>query len=195
MQLGFAQNDTQAAVVDLFYPHVVCRVGRRTGGADCVAVCVSLSSDVCLLSQGVTPALRTFNTLIIACNMCNKPREALAGNTYCVLVVGQQQDVAAVDRQHRSCNTGRDVCWIKQQRNPDAERCLSCTFCCRLVCVCAPCCVAAVTPTVYQELRDSGFEANSTTYNALISAYGKLGQLDRVLEVYKDMVWRGLDRR
>jgi pentatricopeptide repeat protein len=49
--------------------------------------------------------------------------------------------------------------------------------------------------TVYQELRDSGFEANSTTYNALISAYGKLGQLDRVLEVYKDMVWRGLERR
>lgn len=48
---------------------------------------------------------------------------------------------------------------------------------------------------VYQELRDSSFEANSTTYNALISAYGKLGQLDRVLEVYKDMVWRGLDRR
>lgn len=48
---------------------------------------------------------------------------------------------------------------------------------------------------VYQELRDSGFEANSTTYNALISAYGKLGQLDRVLEVYNDMVWRGLDRR
>jgi hypothetical protein len=29
--------------------------------------------------QGVTPALRTFNTLIIACNMCNQPREALAG--------------------------------------------------------------------------------------------------------------------
>lgn len=50
-------------------------------------------------------------------------------------------------------------------------------------------------PAVYQELRDSGFEANSTTYNALISAYGKLGQLDRVLEVYKDMVWRGLERR
>lgn len=48
---------------------------------------------------------------------------------------------------------------------------------------------------MYQELRDSGFEANSTTYNALISAYGKLGQLERVLEVYKDMVWRGLERR
>jgi hypothetical protein len=33
-----------------------------------------------LAVQGVTPALRTFNTLIIACNMCNQPREALAGN-------------------------------------------------------------------------------------------------------------------
>lgn len=48
--------------------------------------------------------------------------------------------------------------------------------------------------SVYQELLDSGFDANSTTYNALISAYGKMGQLDRVLEVYKDMVYRGLDR-
>eukprot|EP00879_Flechtneria_rotunda_P008397 GHRR01008796.1.p1 GENE.GHRR01008796.1~~GHRR01008796.1.p1 ORF type:complete len:458 (+),score=137.47 GHRR01008796.1:1487-2860(+) len=47
---------------------------------------------------------------------------------------------------------------------------------------------------VYQELQESGFEANSTTYNALISAYGKMGQLDRVLEVYKDMVWQGLER-
>lgn len=48
---------------------------------------------------------------------------------------------------------------------------------------------------VYQKLKDNGLEANSTTYNALISAYGKLGQLEKVLEVYKDMVWRGLDRR
>ena len=30
------------------------------------------------LPQGVAPALRTYNTLIIACNMCNQPREALA---------------------------------------------------------------------------------------------------------------------
>ena len=28
--------------------------------------------------QGVEPVLRTFNTLIIACNMCNQPREAMA---------------------------------------------------------------------------------------------------------------------
>ena len=28
--------------------------------------------------QGVEPVLRTYNTLIIACNMCNQPREALA---------------------------------------------------------------------------------------------------------------------
>jgi pentatricopeptide repeat protein len=58
--------------------------------------------------------------------------------------------------------------------------------------LCTPC---ALCIAVHQELRDSGFEANSTTYNALISAYGKLGQLERVLEVYKDMVWRGLERR
>ena len=27
--------------------------------------------------EGVTPVLRTWNTLLIACNMCNQPREAL----------------------------------------------------------------------------------------------------------------------
>jgi pentatricopeptide repeat protein len=36
---------------------------------------------------------------------------------------------------------------------------------------------------VYQELLAENFMPNSTTYNALISAYGKLGQLDKVLEV------------
>ncbi len=53
--------------------------------------------------------LRTYNTLIIACNMCNQPREALS---------------------------------------------------------------------VY-EMIGEGFSANSTTYNALISAYGKLGASTR----------------
>lgn len=65
-------------------------------------------------SQGVAPALRTYNTLIIASNMCNQPRDALA---------------------------------------------------------------------IYQELLAENFTPNSTTYNALISAHGKLGQLDKVLEV------------
>ena len=55
--------------------------------------------------------LRTYNTLIIACNMCNQPREALA---------------------------------------------------------------------VYYKMLSDGFTANSTTYNALISAYGKIGQLEKV---------------
>jgi pentatricopeptide repeat domain-containing protein 1 len=58
--------------------------------------------------------MRTYNTLIIACNMSNRPHEALG---------------------------------------------------------------------VHQELLAEGFAPNSTTCNALISAYGKLGQLDKVLEV------------
>ena len=28
--------------------------------------------------QGIEPVLRTYNTLIIACNTCNQPREAIA---------------------------------------------------------------------------------------------------------------------
>lgn len=55
--------------------------------------------------------LRTYNTLIIACNMCGQPREAMA---------------------------------------------------------------------VYRRMLDAGYSPNATTYNALISAYGKNGQLDKV---------------
>lgn len=58
--------------------------------------------------------LRTYNTLIIACNMCNQPREAMA---------------------------------------------------------------------VHRRMLDEGYTPNATTYNALISAYGKAGQLDKVMEV------------
>ena len=54
--------------------------------------------------------LRTYNTLIIACNMCGQPREAMA---------------------------------------------------------------------VYRRMLDAGYSPNATTYNALISAYGKNGQLDK----------------
>lgn len=64
--------------------------------------------------QGVEPVLRTYNTLIIACNMCGQPREAMA---------------------------------------------------------------------VYKRMLDEGYSPNATTYNALISAYGKAGQLDKVLRL------------
>ena len=63
------------------------------------------------MPQGVDPVLRTYNTLIIACNMCGQPREAMA---------------------------------------------------------------------VYRRMLDAGYNPNATTYNALISAYGKNGQLDKV---------------
>ena len=66
------------------------------------------------LPQGVEPVLRTYNTLIIACNMCNQPREARA---------------------------------------------------------------------VHRRMLHEGYTPNATTYNALISAYGKAGQLDKVMEV------------
>lgn len=72
----------------------------------------ALTYSWCL--QGVEPVLRTYNTLIIACNMCNQPREAMA---------------------------------------------------------------------VHRRMLNEGYTPNATTYNALISAYGKAGQLDKVMEV------------
>ena len=36
------------------------------------------------------------------------------------------------------------------------------------------------TMNVYKKMLEEGFTPNATTYNALISAYGKAGQLDKV---------------
>ena len=33
--------------------------------------------DIMLMWQGLEPEARTFNTIIIACNMCGQPQEAL----------------------------------------------------------------------------------------------------------------------
>ena len=65
------------------------------------------------------PVLRTYNTLMIACNICSQPREAL--------------------------------------RLYEAMR------------------------------RDEGFSPNATTFNALITAHGKAGQLDRAMEAFREM--------
>lgn len=60
-------------------------------------------------SQGVLPVLRTYNTLMIACNICSQPREALR---------------------------------------------------------------------LYDMMRSKGFSPNATTYNTLITAYGKVGSFE-----------------
>ena len=36
---------------------------------------------------------------------------------------------------------------------------------------------------MYKRMIEEGFTANATTYNALISAYGKAGQLDKVCSI------------
>jgi pentatricopeptide repeat protein len=76
------------------------------------AQCKHAGTETVWWVQGVEPVLRTYNTLIIACNMCGQPREAMA---------------------------------------------------------------------VYKRMLDEGYTPNATTYNALISAYGKAGQLDKVV--------------
>jgi pentatricopeptide repeat protein len=48
---------------------------------------------------------------------------------------------------------------------------------------------------VYYRLLSDGFAPNSTTYNALISAYGKTAQLGKALEVYQEMLRQNMERR
>ena len=47
---------------------------------------------------------------------------------------------------------------------------------------------SSATVQVYDRMVQSGFRPTATTYTALISAYGKAGQLDNALDVFNQMV-------
>jgi pentatricopeptide repeat domain-containing protein 1 len=47
---------------------------------------------------------------------------------------------------------------------------------------------------VYQKLLDAGLQPISTTYTALISAFGKAGQLDKALDTFQTMIQQGCER-
>jgi pentatricopeptide repeat protein len=47
---------------------------------------------------------------------------------------------------------------------------------------------------VYQKLLDCRLQPIATTYTALISAYGKAGQLDKALDTFQAMIYHGCER-
>lgn len=47
---------------------------------------------------------------------------------------------------------------------------------------------------VYQKLLETGLQPISTTYTALISAYGKAGQLEQALDTFQTMIQQGCER-
>lgn len=64
-----------------------------------------------------------------------------------------------------------------------------------LALLCASCtCLLAPLVQVYQKLLDAGLQPISTTYTALISAFGKAGQLDKALETFQTMIQQGCER-
>ena len=44
---------------------------------------------------------------------------------------------------------------------------------------------------MYERMLAAGAQPTATTYTALISAYGKNGQLDKALQIFQDMVRQG----
>ena len=44
---------------------------------------------------------------------------------------------------------------------------------------------------MYERMLAAGAQPTATTYTALISAYGKNGQLDKALQIFQDMVRHG----
>ncbi len=57
--------------------------------------------------------------------------------------------------------------------------------CSTLIIACNMCNQPREAMAVYRRMLEEGYSPNSTTYNALISAYGKAGQLDKVMEVFQ----------
>lgn len=47
---------------------------------------------------------------------------------------------------------------------------------------------------VYNQMVSHGHTANTTTYNALISAYSKAGRLEKVMETFQEMTSAGCER-
>lgn len=57
-----------------------------------------------------------------------------------------------------------------------------------------PCAHCDFVVQVYEQLRNAGLQPNGTTYTALISVFGKAGQLDKAMDTFNTMVQQGLER-
>ena len=127
--------------------------------------------------QGVAPVLRTYNTLVIACNMCSQPREALAvhatllaegfapNSTTCNALISAHGKLGALDK---ALEVLQGMVWKGLERSvitytsliSAAER--------------AGRWEAALT--LFEQMQRDGCAPNTVTFNSLISACGQGGQ-------------------
>jgi pentatricopeptide repeat protein len=132
------------------------------------------------LPQGVLPALRTFNTLIIACNMCNQPREALAvyqelresgfeaNSTTFNALISAYGKLGQLDRV---LDVYKDMVWKGLERSVITYS--------SLISACEKAGRWETALQLFDEMQRDGCSPNTVTYNSLITACGQgaaLGQ-------------------
>ena len=164
--------------------------------------------------QDLEPEVRTFNTAIIACNMCGQPHEALKVNSrdqvwHCLVEVVPaccccltlwKHDYSRVTHMITSARSQRpNTCAVLMDAASlfIAARTACNSWCSWALCACSGCCALPLCPLlvqVYQKLLDAGLQPISTTYTALISAFGKAGQLDKAMETFHTMIQQGCER-
>jgi pentatricopeptide repeat domain-containing protein 1 len=136
--------------------------------------CLPAASACLMCPQGVEPALRTYNTLIIACNMCQQPREALAvyqqllasnvapnSTTYNALIsaygkLGQLDKVLDVFKQ---------MCWRGLERSVITYS--------SLISACEKAGRWETALQLFEDMQRDGCTPNTVTYNSLITACGQ----------------------
>lgn len=152
--------------------HVQCSASSLVLQPGIVAWCTILWSCSCM--QGVQPVLRTYNTLIIACNMCNQPREALSvytemlgenfmpnSTTYNALIsaygkLGQLEKVLEVYQ---------DMVWKGLERSVITYS--------SLISACEKAGRWETALKLFDEMQRDGCTPNTVTYNSLITACGQ----------------------
>jgi len=124
--------------------------------------------------QGVVPALRTYNTLIIACNMCNQPREALSvyqqllsenlqpNSTTCNALISAHGKLGQLDKV---LEVYKDMVWKGLERSVITYS--------SLISACEKAGRWETALQLFDEMTRDGCSPNTVTYNSLITACGQ----------------------
>ena len=121
-----------------------------------------------LEQQGIDPEIRTYNTVIIACNMSGQVRVGWWGEGWRAAFTVHPLPPAS-------------SLLAPPARHPPPTPLSSPTFHLQ----------ATEALRIYERMLAAGAQPTATTYTALISAYGKNGQLDKALQIFQVGGWVG----
>ena len=131
----------------------------------------STFSHSCVAVQGVEAVLRTYNTLIISCNMCNQPREALAvynrllSEGFCPNATTYNALISAYGKAgqlDKVMEVFQEMVWKGCERSVITYS--------SLISACEKAGQWEIALQLFNEMQHEGCIPNTVTYNSLITA-------------------------